>query len=389
MTYNKANTKPRVSLIKCETYHEVEEAVIKALENIDCFKMFKDKKVLLKVNLNKAQNPDRAVNTHPEFVRAVVRIIKNQGGSPIIGESSAALGFTGQAFKVSGIEKVAKEENVRLVNFDAGPVIKKRINGRRLKSIYVAKDIEEADLLVSLPKLKYHTLTLFTGALKNQLGLLVGGTKCGVHELAPRVEDLSQAIVDINLSFKFDLSVMDGVVGLEYDNKTEGSPVRSRLVAASTDLVALDSVCSYIIGLKPQEVFTNKIGQQQGLGVSDLSSIEIIGNDVQSLLGRFKMPGFSLKRNPVFAKAMYGIRRKIISPVVIKDVCQKCGKCAQACPVSAIELKPYPVIAKGKCIYCYCCYENCPQRAMKLTANRVLKPLLKSKLEGMDFEDLL
>ena len=102
--------KAQVSLIKCRGYQKAKQAIADALGKIDSLKIFKNKKVLLKVNLNKAADPDKAVNTHPEFVRAVIQVIKAQGGLPFIGESSAILGFTKEAFKVSGIEEVAKEE---------------------------------------------------------------------------------------------------------------------------------------------------------------------------------------------------------------------------------------------------------------------------------------
>ena len=49
----------------------------------------KKEKVLLKVNLLSAKDPEKAVTTHPEFVRAVAKAVRKAGGEPYIGDSPA------------------------------------------------------------------------------------------------------------------------------------------------------------------------------------------------------------------------------------------------------------------------------------------------------------
>ena len=45
-----------------------------------------NEKVLLKVNLLSAKEPEKAVTTHPELVRAVAKASKKAGAEPYIGE---------------------------------------------------------------------------------------------------------------------------------------------------------------------------------------------------------------------------------------------------------------------------------------------------------------
>ena len=45
--------------------------------------------VLLKVNLLSAKEPQRAVTTHPEIVKAVANAVRKAGGNPYIGDSPA------------------------------------------------------------------------------------------------------------------------------------------------------------------------------------------------------------------------------------------------------------------------------------------------------------
>ena len=70
-------------------------------------------KVLLKVNLIGPKAPETAAITHPEFVRARVRILKGLGCQVWIGDSSggaiAGVAPTARSFKVSGLEQMARE----------------------------------------------------------------------------------------------------------------------------------------------------------------------------------------------------------------------------------------------------------------------------------------
>jgi len=74
--------------------------------------------VLLKVNLIGPMPPESAAVTHPEFVRAITRIIKSLGCNVWIGDSAGgAIGGksqTGRSFKVSGLENIANEEGAEI-----------------------------------------------------------------------------------------------------------------------------------------------------------------------------------------------------------------------------------------------------------------------------------
>ncbi|UCH08153.1 MAG: DUF362 domain-containing protein, partial [Deltaproteobacteria bacterium] len=82
----------------------------------------RDEKVLLKVNLLSAKEPEKAVTTHPEFVRAVAQAVRKAGGSPRIGDSPGGM-FSqrslSKAYQRSGLEALAHEENIPL-NYNTG-----------------------------------------------------------------------------------------------------------------------------------------------------------------------------------------------------------------------------------------------------------------------------
>ncbi len=77
-----------VSIIKA-TYSNPEiETLLAPFGGMEQF-VKKNEKVLLKVNLLSAKEPEKAVTTHPEFVRAVAKAVREAGGEPYIGDSPA------------------------------------------------------------------------------------------------------------------------------------------------------------------------------------------------------------------------------------------------------------------------------------------------------------
>ena len=48
---------------------------------------------------------------------------------------------------------------------------------------------------------------------------------------------------------------------------------------------------------------------------------------------------------------------------LVKDLCTKCGLCAEQCPSNVISLNPYPAFKEEDCIACYQCERICPEKA--------------------------
>ena len=384
----RANDKSTVAVRECADYDSVHDAVSEALADIGQLEIFRGTRTLLKVNLMRATPPEQAKTTHPELLRAMIRIVKQHGGTPLVGESSGIIGFTDEAFDASGLGPVARDEGAEIVNFDAQDMRHVEVDGKQLTSLYLPAVLWECDVLVTLPKLKTHTLTMFTGALKNQVGLLPGGSKCAIHRTASNPTRLGEAIVDINVAVPFHLGVMDGVVGLEGGGSVAGKPVAAKLVAAGTDLVALDAVCSALIGIAPDEVPTTVAADSRGIGRGKLADIEILGRDPTSPVVAFARPGPEPKRNPLVAKTIYRLRQQALWPVAVRADCSQCGTCAQVCPVDAIALDPWPSVARS-CIYCFACRERCPTGAMKLSCKWYLKPLFHGRAKELPLRHMI
>lgn len=372
----------KVSIVKCGNYdhNKVRNATLESLLLIGGLeKIIKPgDNVLLKVNAIAGFPPGRAATTHPSVVGAMVEIVKEAGGIPWVGDSSGAYGFTAQSLELSGIKKACEEHGGKLINFESTGTYPVKVNGRVLSTINIAKPAMDCDVLVSLPKMKTHMLTKYTGAVKNFYGVIPGGGKAAIHRMAPTEESLSYAVVDIYSALKPKLAVMDGIIGMEGDGATNGTPIASNVILSSTDCVALDAVASEVMGFSHRDILTTCIAHELGLGVGELGRIEVVGERINDVRIGFKKPSRIYYKLPTFLGRFVFKNAENMSRVEIaRDECKRCGICFESCPVSAITLDPSPLIDQKKCIKCYCCHELCRNGAVKLKTSYLGKRQLK------------
>jgi hypothetical protein len=69
-----------------------------------------------------------------------------------------------------------------------------------------------------------------------------------------------------------------------------GTEVEMGLIAASRDLIAVDSVGCFLAGIEPGEVRVIRDCARAGLGEMDLDRIEVVGEDPAAHRRRFKRP---------------------------------------------------------------------------------------------------
>ena len=370
----------KVAVIKCENYdlEEVKSSIQKAIDLIGGIDLFvkENDKVLLKPNFLAAETAERSVTTHPVVFEAVVSILQEKtknisyGDSPGIGKGSSV------ALK-SGIDEIANKLNVKYADFEE-PVGVTYDDGVQEKSFTIAKPIQEADVIISLPKLKSHALTTMTGAVKNQFGCIPGFRKAEYHLKLPDFEDFSTMLLDLNKLVNPKLYIMDGILAMEGNGPRNGNPRKVNALIVSNDAVALDYVASQIISFDYNSIPTLKMGFKHGF--SNKEEIEVVGDGIESVkVTDFKKPhkGIGIGRSLMKLSKFPIIKRLfatiIPKPVIEKNKCVKCGVCVKVCPVTPLALnfdkkgKDYPPEYYYKhCISCYCCQELCPHKAIVL-----------------------
>jgi uncharacterized protein (DUF362 family)/NAD-dependent dihydropyrimidine dehydrogenase PreA subunit len=367
---------PTVAVVRCAAYgaDEVESAVAEALRLVGGIGSYvkKGDRVLLKPNLLSPSAPDKAITTHPQVLKAVIRQVQSAGGIPIVADSLGGplnRKLLEIAYDKSGWKAVCDETGARL-NYDTGSRQVPYPDGRLIKRLDLMDVLFEADVVITLPKLKTHMLTHMTGATKILFGTVPGLTKPAYHLKFPEPSMFCDMLLDILCYVKPSLSIMDGVVGIEGDGPgAHGTPKSSKVILASADSAALDVVAANIMGLDPHETIILKKAIERGLTSGDLSDITVVGEKVDDVRCPFKPAtgsrGIITRLMSSGALRAVMLRVAVPYPEASKD-CVRCGVCALNCPANAITITDRARMDLKKCIRCYCCHELCPHKAITL-----------------------
>lgn len=322
-------------------------------------------RVFVKINhLPPASPAEKGIVTHPIFVEAVLRLLKETGASIIVGDDIESSDRDG--FEISGFRQMSKRVEVELLNLREAGFVETECNGHFLKSVYMSKIVLDADVIVNLPKLKTHSLTVLTGGVKNIYGIIPEGLRKRFHGEYTKREDFCQVLTDIfSITItKPQLTIMDSIIAMEGEGPACGSLKRSGIILASWDTVALDAVATKILGLNPLDIYTTKYAAERGLGIGDLRNIEIVGENLEDVIvADFRLPagatGSLIDKLPAFL-SRYIQDQRAAKPHVIESECTGCLECQNNCPASAISANNEKIrINRTRCIRCMCCHEVC------------------------------
>ena len=271
---------------------------IDALSNID-LSPAKGKTVLLKPNVGRNAEPCSGICTDPQVVAAAIDAFRAAGADVSIGESPISGVKTLEAFKSTGITKIANERNCPLIDMDVRkPILISLPNGKAIKSLKLCAEIPEFDIIVSIPVMKMHMHTGATLALKNMKGCLWRRSKVTLHMLPPQEGDedkpLDIAIGDLEEALRPHLSIIDGTVGLEGLGPSAGNKKEVNVVIVGADPFAADAVACRIMGITAEEIPHLRIGAERGFGIIDMKKIDITPKNWADWITPFEKPPSNL-----------------------------------------------------------------------------------------------
>ena len=386
----------KVYIVRCADYEHVDEKLAELLDLMGGAGRFAQagETVALKPNLLRAAAPDKAVSTHPAVVAAVARAVQAERARALIVDSPGA-GYRynkkslARTYRACAMDQAAQDSGADL-NYDTAYQEVFFPDGRLVKRFEVVTPILEADGLINLAKLKTHSLTAVTGAVKNLFGAIPGLFKAGYHAKLPDSRRFAGMLLDLAQLLAPRLSIMDAVLAMEGPGPGSGKPTTVGLLLAATDPLALDVAASEIIGLAPAQNPLLVAAQDRGLEPHHISQVEVIGPPLDQLrLPDFELPktvgrGTVLRDPPAWQRALTGLFRDAmtVKPRVDPARCTACAACHNACPVDAIAMvdadgKTAARIDDARCIRCYCCHEMCPEDAIDLHSSLLYRLIME------------
>ena len=326
--------------------------------------------ILLKPNLLQASPPDRAVTTHPVFVRTVVKALRSIYGGRLILADSPGANFLSydRVLDVTGMYDACTDYDVEIQRIEhAKPVSE---SGHIYSSV-----ADNADLIINLAKLKMHSLTGITLCVKNLFGLVPGNRKTGYHRENPDDNNLGASIYELYEIFNGKtLHLLDGILAHEGDGPSGGRAKYAGLVAAGECGVSVDIAVSRILGLADDFGTTTRAAILAGFDPSvvvmekygEIIPVKLIIPTSKRLL---RLPSFIKK---IVADKVY------VKPYILNDNCIRCMLCVKSCPVDAIDYKSENMLVlEDKCIECYCCHEVCESEAIELRRSLLHRMFVK------------
>jgi len=320
-------------------YDSLKPVVFDLLDNTIPGLIKQQSRVLIKPNLLLPAAPEKGILTHPMIVKATAEYVLNKKGIPLISDSPA-IGSFDKIIDAGGYRDALEDLNVEFKEFRQSVKVD---TGEPFGLIDLAQDAVDADIIISLPKLKTHTQMLLTMGIKNMFGCVVGLKKPEWHFKTGIDRSMfARLLVNIYKAVKPAVTLVDGILALEGQGPGKRGTPRE---------------------LGPEKLSTNIEAKNAGIVDGRL----YIQGDFPLISG-FKIPepGPLIFGPEPLHKLM---RRHLLQrPVVDRQLCDVCAKCWQYCPAKAIYRSAKQITFDyNRCIRCYCCIEICPKGAIQAT----------------------
>lgn len=211
--------------------------------------------VLLKPNLVEFE-PGQVINTHPAVVAGAAIALRRQGASEVIvGEGPGHRRDIEYLLTATGLFEHMSDAGVRFVDLNHDDVreVPLKSHFTELQTLSLPVSVLDADLVVSMPKLKTHHWAGMTCGMKNLFGT-VPGAVYGWPKNILHFRGIDASILDLVATIRPGLTIVDAVVAMEGDGPIMGKARALGFIAMGTDVAAVDATCARVIGVDPTQL---------------------------------------------------------------------------------------------------------------------------------------
>ena len=277
----------KVYITKVSSPNQLKAQLREALEWLGWQEIIqREARVFVKPNLT-WRVPVPGVTTSPEFIEAVVSILKERSGRITIGEADGGYHsyVAEEAFQSHGLTDLAKRYDVQLLNLSKEPVEVRTVvlAGKPVDVELPRTLLSQTDVFITLPVPKVHAMTGVSLAFKNQWGCQPGTMRLRNHP------DFVRKIIAINRLLKPRLALFDGKYFLDKTGPMIGKAVRMDLLLAADSAGAGDLACCELMGIDPRRIRHFRLAQQVGMMPSSLEEIKTNQDIVPLRTHRFRL----------------------------------------------------------------------------------------------------
>jgi uncharacterized protein (DUF362 family) len=217
-------------------------------------------------------------------------LLELRAGKVVVGEGSAFRRDTQYVARSSGLLQELASRGISFIdlNYDELVPVSARDGWiRETNQIWLPRTVCEADLIISVPKLKSHHWAGVTLSLKNLLGL-IPGSRYGWPKNIIHINGINPTILGIYQSIPPVVSIVDGIVGMEGNGPLLGDPIQHGLLAAGSDPLAVDTICAQLMGFSIETI--PHLAGAAWAGIGQSWRIETRGISLDQLQQHYKAP---------------------------------------------------------------------------------------------------
>ncbi len=230
--------------------------------------------------------------TRVEFAEGVLAALRERASGRVrelaVGERCAITIPTRFVYEESGYSEMLERLEVKRYCFDEVTQVEvPYTHARRLRDyVFVPEPVASADFFVNIPKFKSHPWTTVTFSMKNYIGL-----QDDRHRMVDHDQALSRKVADLQHVIQPQFIAIDAIVAGEGSTMLAPTPRQLNLIVMGNNQVAVDSVCSRILGLDPRAIDHIRFAHEDGFGPVELDRIALSG-DVSLAEARERAHGF-------------------------------------------------------------------------------------------------
>jgi len=228
--------------------------------------------VVLKPNASWDVPPERAANTNPALVGAIVEDCLKAGARQVYVFDNTCDNWE-RSYQNSGVADAVREAGGQMLHAHLERYYQEVSipTGKRLKTAKVYERLIDSDVFINIPVLKHHASTSITIAMKNLMGIV--WDRRFMHR-----NDLHQCIADLCFYRKPDLNIVDAYLVMTQNGPkgiSEADLTRMRSLLVSPDILAVDAAGAMMLGHQPEEIGHLRIGAEMNLGNIRLDELNI------------------------------------------------------------------------------------------------------------------